>query len=277
LIAHEGQIENTRYRNVYRLTTPRVLTAYPDVRASYERVAFLKEEARRFRPDEVEFIAFGHPLLDAIVTECRKRDEGFGGAAAVRPLPQQVQAQAGILFNFVLRYTDASGEVLSEDFMAVFVNGHGQVVDGAGEALLAHPTLTEAEVDPDSEPVSSLRRALDGLHTIAFGHTQSLSQQHRQMVSARRERSVQIQLQDLERWYQAHSEVHRQRLQEYRHRLSLGEDMNIAIRGEEYELNELQATYDSRKLELESQRTVVSQAPELLNVALFVNRADGIR
>lgn len=82
-----------------------------------------------------------------------------------------------------------------------------------------------------------------------------------------------IQLEDLDRWYQARSQVHQQRLQDYRHRFANGEDMNVAIRGEEFQLRNLQEIYDTRLLELESNRTVVSQAPELLNLALVVNQS----
>ena len=99
-----------------------------------------------------------------------------------------------------------------------------------------------------------------------------MSQEHGETVSEKREHDIQIQIEDLERWAQARSQVHQQRLKDYRHRLTLGEDMNVAIRGEERKLSDVQDIYDSRKTELESQRTIVSQAPELLNLALVLNR-----
>lgn len=99
-----------------------------------------------------------------------------------------------------------------------------------------------------------------------------MSQEHGETVLEKREHDIQIQIKDLERWYQARSQVHQQRLKDYRHRLALGEDMNVVIRGEERRLSDVQDTYDSRKIELESQRIIVSQAPELLNLALVLNR-----
>jgi hypothetical protein len=272
--AHQGRVENTRHKNIYRLITPRLLTAYADVRANYARVAFHKDDAGRFRPDQVEFVAFGHLLLEAIVTECRKRDEGFGGAATVRPMPDGVQAKDGILFDFVLRYTDASGDTLSEDFLPIFVAEAGEVNTGVGRALLAHPLPTDVAIDPDPDPetVTRLRQALDGLYAIAFERAQAMSQEHGETVCEKREHDIQIQIEDLERWYRARSQVHQQRLKDYRHRLTLGEDMNVAIRGEERRLSDVQDIYDSRKTELESQRTIVSQAPELLNLALVLNQ-----
>ena len=269
--AYQGRVENTRHKNIYRLITPRLLTAYPDVRTNYARVAFHKDDAGRFRPDQVEFAAFGHPLLEAIVTECRKRDEGFGGAATVRLMPDGVQAKDGILFDFVLRYTDASGDTLSEDFLPIFVTQAGEVNTSVGRALLARPLPTDVTIDSHSEAaeaVAGLRQALDDLYAIAFEHAQAVSQEHGETVSEKREHDIQIQIEDLERWYRARARVHQQRLKDYRHRLTLGEDMNVAIRGEEHRLSDVQDTYDSRKMELESQRSVVSQAPELLNLAL---------
>jgi len=97
-------------------------------------------------------------------------------------------------------------------------------------------------------------------------------QEHGETVTEKRQRDMQIQIEDLERWYQARSQVHQERLKDYRHRLALGEDMNVAIRGEERKLSHVQDAYDSRKIELESRRTVVSQAPELLNLALVINQ-----
>ena len=270
----QGKIENTRHKGVYRLTTPRALTAHPDVGSSYKRVTFMKDVARSFRPDEVEFVAFGHPLLEAIVTECRQRDEGFGGATTVHPIPEGIHAEDGILFNLALRYTDAGGDTLSEDFLPVFVTRHGQVKDKIAKALLAHPNPDEATFDPDDEAVVRLRQVLDELYSIAFQQAQTVSDENLEVVSARRAHDVAIQFEDLERWYQAHSQVHEGRLKEYRHRLALGEDMNVLIRREERLLSDLQDRYDSHKVELENQRAVVSQAPELLNLALVLNAGE---
>jgi len=269
--AYEGQIENTRYKGVYRLITPRLLTAYPDVKARYERVAFQKEAARRFRPDEVEFVAFGHPLLGAIVTECRKRDEGFGGATSVWLMPDDIQAEDGILFNFVLRYTDASGNTLSEDSLPVFVTQDGHARPEVGDTLIAHPLPAKEGSEPDPVAVSKLCEKLGSLYSLAFEHAQAMSQTHGEEVSGKRERDVRIQMEYLERWCRARSQIHQQRLNDYRQRLAEGEDMNVAIRREESLLRDVQDVYESRKAELENQRAVVSQAPELLNLALVLN------
>ena len=190
----------------------------------------------------------------------------------MRPMPDGVQAKDGILFDFVLRYTGASGDTLSEDFLPVFVTEAGEVNTSVGSALLAHALSTDVAIDPDPETVTRLRQALDGLYAIAFERAQAISQEHGETVSEKREHDIQIQIEDLERWAQARSQVHQQRLKDYRHRLTLGEDMNVAIRGEERKLSDVQDIYDSRKTELESQRTIVSQAPELLNLALVLNR-----
>jgi superfamily II DNA or RNA helicase len=270
--AHGGEIENTRYKNIYRLTAPRLLAAYPDVKTKYERVAFQKDDARRFRPDEVDFIAFGHPLLEAIITECRKRDEGFGGAASVRCMPRDIDADDGILFNFILRYTDASGEVLSEDFLPVFVTAQGEVRPEIGQTLIDHPLQVDDAIPADSPSAVEMRDNLDRLHAIAFEYAQDQSQEHGAQVSEKRERDVRIQIEDLNRWRRARSQVHHQRLREYRQRLAEGEDMNVAIRREERLLQDLEEKYEERKANLESQRTVVSQAPELLNLSFVVNK-----
>jgi len=267
---HDGKIENTRHRGVYRLTTPKTLTPYPEVSPSYSRVAFQKEVARRFRPDEVDFIAFGHPLLEAIVKKCRRRDEGFGGAVGLERLPAAVEVEDGVLFNFVLRYTDAGGDILSEDFLPVYITLTGDILPYVGEKLVNDFSPSETASAPESGKVVQIRENINKLYAIAFDVAQKYSRDHSETVREQREREVNILLEDLERWYQANRETHDKRLRDYRQRLLEGEDMNIAIRGEERRLQDIQDKYESRRAELENQRAVVSQAPELLNLALWV-------
>jgi hypothetical protein len=218
----------------------------------------------------VDFVAFGHPLLEAIVTECQKRDEGFGGGASVWRMPEDVEAGDGVLFDFILRYTDASGEILSEDFLPVFVDADGKVKPEIGDALINHPLKTDDAAQVAAPSASQLRAGLRDLHKIASAYARDKSEEHGEQVSEKRKRDVRIQIEDLGRWRSARSQVHEQRLREYRQRLAEGEDMNVAIRGEERHLQDVEQTYEERRKKLESQLTVVSQAPELLNLAVVI-------
>jgi hypothetical protein len=247
------------------------LTAYPDVQARYKRVAFQKKDARRFQPDEVDFIAFGHPLLESIVMECKKRDEGFGGAASVLSMNEDRIPGNGVLFNYILRYTDASGEVLSEDFPPIFVTEQGDVEPGFGQVLIDRLLESDNVKSLDAHSWSGIQDKIKSMHEIAFIVAQTKSQDHGEKVSEKRERDIQIQIEDLERWRQASSQIHHQRLREYRKRLAEGEDMKVSIRREERLLQDVEEDYSRRKASLESQRMVVSQAPELLNLAICIN------
>ena len=172
----------------------------------------------------------------------------------------------------MLRYTDAAGETLSEEFLPIFVTHQGTVDVEVGQGLLAHVRPDDTTLDAGSEAVAQMCQSLDDLHAAAIHQAQAISEDQCHTVSDKRERDIAIQLEDLERWYQARNQPHLERLEEYKQRLAMGEDMNIAIRGEEQRLlNEVQEPYESRKQELENQRAVVPQAPELLNLVLLVN------
>ncbi|MCG2717551.1 MAG: DEAD/DEAH box helicase, partial [Nanoarchaeota archaeon] len=69
-----GLIEKTRYKDMYRLVVPKVLVN-EQVGKVYGKVTFLKEVAKANYPSDVEFIAFGHPLLTNMIDFCKKRDD----------------------------------------------------------------------------------------------------------------------------------------------------------------------------------------------------------
>jgi hypothetical protein len=57
---------------------------------------------------------------------------------------------------------------------------------------------------------------------------------------------------------------------EYQQRLLFGEDMDIAIRRAQYELDRLDNECERRRRQIEERRHVQVHMPELLNVALLL-------
>ena len=269
--AHDGRIENTRRRDVYRLYPPRQVQVERRVPAKIEQAAFDKEVAKAHPPHEVEFVAFGHPLLETVVTFCRDRDGNFGGGASLKIIPDEKRkGQAGALFNFVLRNRDASGALLSEDLLALFINPEGEIDEAVGRQLIW------AESDETwhryiGEPaIADVVRRLDMLYADALAHAQALSEEKVAEVQARRQREIRIQQADAERYFAGRAEVAERRLREYERRAYLeGEDMTILIRREKSILENLDRRKRERLEELERQRAVYAQAPELLNVAVI--------
>jgi hypothetical protein len=59
-------------------------------------------------------------------------------------------------------------------------------------------------------------------------------------------------------------------LQSYQRRLFEGEDMDIAIRRAQYELDQLAADCDRRRQQIEAKRRIQANAPTLLNVGVLI-------
>jgi len=268
---HDGRVENTRRRDVYRLYPPRQVQVERRVPAKIEQAAFDKEVAKAYPPHEVEFTAFGHPLLETIVTFCRDRDGSFGGGASLKVIPDhERRGQAGALFNLILRNRDASGALLNEDLLALFVTPEGEVDDVSGRQFIWAESGEQWQGYIGEPPVADVVRRLDMLYARALAHAQALSEEKLAKVQARREREIRIQREDAERYFAGRAEVAEGRLREYERRASLqGEDMTILIRREKSILENLDRRKQERLEELERQRAVYAQAPELLNVAVI--------
>jgi len=268
--AHDGRIENTRRRGVYRLYPPRQVQVERRVPAKIGQVAFDKEVAKAHPPHEVEFVAFGHPLLETVVTFCRDRDGHFGGGAGLKVIhDEKRREQAGALFNFILRNRDASGAVLNEDLLALFVTPEGEIDEALGRQLIWAQSDDIWQRYIGEPATADVVRRLDMLHADALAYAQALSQKRVTEVQARREREIRIQTEDAERYFAGRAEVAERRLRQYERRAHLeGQDMTILIRREKSILENLDRRKRERLEELERQRVVYAQAPELLNVAL---------
>ena len=69
-------------------------------------------------------------------------------------------------------------------------------------------------------------------------------------------------------------EERQSRLPHYRERLEEGEDMEIAIRGAESEIRNLEQERDRTLQQLKEDEVIVEEAPELLNVAVVLPLED---
>ncbi|HUW94154.1 MAG TPA: helicase-related protein [Anaerolineae bacterium] len=260
-----GRIERTRRMEVYRLTPPSEVVA-DGVQRQYDSVTFTKEVAKQLGED-VEFLAFGHPLLTGIIDFCRDRDYTFGGRATMK-IAVHTEETPGAVFNLLLRYTDANGEPVSEDLLPVLVGTDGRVVAKPDLSGLRSVALEEQNAVDDA----LLERSSDieKLYDQAFDEAQRVSQEYASKAQRKRQREVTIRRDDAERYFGVRIEERQARLLQYRERLEEGEDMEIAIRGVESEIRNLEAQRDRTLQRLSEDEVIVEEAPELLNVALVV-------
>jgi superfamily II DNA or RNA helicase len=260
-----GKIESTRRSEVYRLLPPPEVLSN-GVHRRYDNATFSKEVAKALGED-VQFMAFGHPLLSAIIDFCLDKDYTFGGRATLKSAANH-GASPGALFDLILRYTDANGEPVSEDLLPVLVGADGRIE--ANPELAAAPGFS-AEKSPSADDwLLEVASQIESLHDKAFAEAQRVSEQYAAKARAKREREITIRREDAERYFAVRFAEQQRRVVEYRRRLDEGEDMDIAIRGAQSELGNLETQRDRILQRLKEDQVIVEEAPELLNVAVVL-------
>jgi superfamily II DNA or RNA helicase len=260
-----GRIERTRRRGVYRLISPSEVLV-DGVQRQYDSVTFSKEVAKELGED-VEFLAFGHPLLTAIIEFCGDKDYRFGGRATMKAGTGSHHGP-GAVFNLLLRFTDANGQPVSEDLLPVLVGRDGSVA--ANPDLSGVQSLAPEEQTGLDDALLELSSEIDSLYAQAFDEAQRVSQEYASKAQSKRQREVTIRRDDAERHFGVRIGEREARLVEYRRRLEEGEDMEIAIRGAESEIRTLEQERESTLQQLREDEVIVEEAPELLSVALVI-------
>ena len=189
--------------HVWTLDIPQSLRRH-GVRDCYERATFARETALSDpeRPPAIDFIALGHPLLDALIASVKSdaRDGGhLSGRMAVRILSGTPH---GFLLTYLGRWQDRRGALAAEEIIPVFIS-----LDGAAypteqaTALLAQPGLRRNA--PSSlladmyEPLWEERR--EQARTLAVQRSAELAVQ----VRAQRVPQLELLRRDIESWAEA--------------------------------------------------------------------------
>jgi superfamily II DNA or RNA helicase/HKD family nuclease len=267
---HDGKIENTRSKRVVRLRTPRHLLDGKTVLDEYPHATFDKDTAFKHKAKAVQFVAFGHQLLDAIIRHCRSRTPTLRGATSVKRVSfSRLGTSCGALFNYTLRFSDAQDHTLSEELLPVFVTLDGQVDLEQGQQLLR--IHGEPITNPqDHARVVDLVTALDEVEADAQQAAAEVAQESYKRLQAERNRQADASLTSLDHFQQGKRRRLHESMRGFQLRLFEGEDMDIAIRRAQYELDRLDEDCEHRRQQIESRRHVQVNAPALLNLVLLV-------
>ena len=286
LLAHGAKIKPTGKPNIFKLTNVPPAVQREGVHSSYERVTFDKDVAKRTRPEEVDFIAFGHPLFDAIIDHCKSYE--YDGVATVKFIPNNRWAgNQGILFNFLLRFTDGSNKTVQEEFHPIFLDETGQALP---EAIGAIPKLQNLSLEPSNIPpeMRGLSARLEEFYERALKLARKAASELENQVQEERLRLVHLMRDDLERYSVIKETRLRERLAETRERINEIQEQLDSLTDEEErrrregtlrlrqydlqqaerELAELQQRVKRRQEELGNMEIVVDEEPKLLNLAL---------
>ena len=148
-------------------------TLFPDGR---RRTAVFRPD---HRPDseKVELMAFGHPVIEALVA--RVLDEGYEGSTGTRRIPSthDLAPVCGWLFTYLFT---VSGVHPKEEILHLFVNDEGVVDEEVGRRIAKRAARFDAcETDiPQSEvPISGVRRIADVAETFAESRRRKLQKE----------------------------------------------------------------------------------------------------
>jgi superfamily II DNA or RNA helicase len=171
------------------------------VQERYTRATFSRSRALddTERPPTIDFIALGHPLLDALIAEVKSdaRDGGhLSGRMAVRVLPG---APRGFLLTYLGRWQDRRGALAAEEIVSIFIGLDGTAFSPEQvNALQALPGVRRnapssllAEV---YEPLWEVRR--EQAYTLARQRCEALAAQ----VKAQRTPQLELLRRDIETW-----------------------------------------------------------------------------
>lgn len=267
---YEGKIENTRHKDIVRLRPPHHLADGKSVLHEYPQVTFDKNMAFKYQTSEVQFVAFGHPLLKTIINDCRTRQPHLRGCSGIGCLPKTVlEAKGGILFNYTLRYSDAQDNTLGEELLPVWVTLDEQVDLNHARHLLQ--VAGTAKAAPHEKPqVADLVGMLEALEMLAQEAAAATAQRNYEALKTERERQAKALLKSLTNFQKAKKQRLEAMTADYQLRLDFGENMDIAMHNVRIQLERLDEDIARRQQEVEGRRYVQLNAPALLNLIVLV-------
>ena len=139
-VRREGRKVSESDEGLFEFRLPDCLKGQEKLRQRYENVTFDRTAA--IRNTELEFMAIGHPLTDAVLRYCGAGQ--FGGLASSKLLRRSMLLpRNGTLFNFTVKVSKQAnnGESVFFEFVPVFVNDDGTVGAKATMQVIAEASV----------------------------------------------------------------------------------------------------------------------------------------
>lgn len=284
LISHGARITRASKQGVVRIRDVPQVVRREGVMSIYERATFDREVARRYHPDAVQLVAFGHPLFDSIISHCTQAGSGFDGTTTAKVVLDPARSgQAGVIFNFRLKCTDGTGGTAFEELYSVYV-AESNIIDL--DVLASVPRFNTSDM---KQPTLSEghRRVLSKLQTLYSTAWQSAVNRSKEVEDATQERRLAIvnaMKKDLDRYasareakIQVQRAVIEDRIRQYKVQpqlLDTGQDLRVLreearLRDLDQELELLRKRVASRREELGNMEIVVAERPEMVSLALI--------
>ncbi len=254
----DGRIENTRYKKQYRLYPPEEVTS-PEVPKKIERATFDKEIAKKYDPEECEFIAFGHPLLDNIINFCSERDVNIGGSTTRKRIQhEEVDQGIGAQFNWKVLVINKQGETVKEKLIKVLIDSQGRIID---EDLLEEEEQLQEEINTPHEKLSEYKEK-------SFEYAKDKADSILKNEKERREKRYKTKKKEIEKYFKPRITKAKDELSEAKE-ASEEEDLREANIGKaKKKLERFKEEKEKQLEEEEKKKELVAEAPELLNCSI---------
>jgi hypothetical protein len=255
-----GRVEKMS-QYIFRVDAPERLGAVLEQSFDDEQVTFDRDVAMQFEK-ELTYLSPDHPLVSALVEHIFEEGEDFGGRRGAKVLP--FVDRPGIVFNYRIAFEDGAGELLREELCPVYVDAQTeQAQQSLGQRILDGTAL---ETGLDRATIESLRDQKASLQDAAETYLSQTVRRIRDDLSEDRQARTDRELRQLDEYAAGERTRLQSFIEEYREQQEAGADMEIAIRGQEKRLQDLEARIQERKANVREKGRVVSLAPELVNV-----------
>ena len=255
--AFGGEFEK-RGTNLYQAELPDGINS-PGQDATFGPFTFDRDFAMDH--EDITYLAPDTDVLQRLMARVLEDDRGEVG---LKLLP--FVDTPGITYNYRVAFEDGTGDVIREETIPVFVDAAQEDAQQAlgervieGNSVAAKPDVDGLRTVLDAQ--SDLRTAADRYVSVRVNEIKNYLQEKRYEETAR-------ELENLEEYAQAERERIESFIEEYERKADAGSDMDIAIRGQQERLEQLEDRIETRREELRRREQIISLAPEVENYCL---------
>jgi len=168
-----------------------------------------------------------------------------------------------------MRFTDATGRLLSEEILPVFIDIQGRVRQ-LNPKQIVNFSDTPERLLPSNQSVQNIIEKSDEFLDKTKDFVIQEAKTYSKRVQRRKDREISIKREDTRRYFEIKIKEEKKRISEYQMDLFKGKDMEIAIRAGQRRLRDLNTQYKKVMDRLEEEGLVIEEMPELISCAIIL-------
>ncbi|MDB2242703.1 helicase-related protein [Halorubrum ezzemoulense] len=258
--AFGGDFEK-RGTNLYEAALPDGI-ASPDHDATFGPFTFDRDFAMDH--EDITYLAPDTDVLQRLMARVLEDERGEVG---LKLLP--FVDTPGITYNYRVAFEDGTGDVIREETIPVFVDAaHEDAQQALGERVVEGDSIA---AKPDVDALQTVLDAQSDLRAAADRYVSARVTEIKNQLQEKRHDETARELENLEEYAQSERDRIESFIKEYERKADAGSDMDIAIRGQQERLEQLEARIETRRNELRRREQIISLAPEVENYCLTLS------